>query len=56
MTADNDVFRGRPLIGAARQRFPRANWCGRPRGGELGGRFQREQTCFVMLKEIENLL
>ena len=32
MTADNHVSRGSPLIGAARQRFPRANWCGQPRG------------------------
>ena len=41
--------RGSPLIGAARQRFPRgqlvwaASWL-----IELGRRFQSEQTCFVM--------
>ena len=57
MTADNHVSRGSPLIGAARQRFPRgelvwaASWL-----IELGRRFQSEQTCFVMLRDIENSL
>ena len=57
MTADNHVFRGSPLIGAARQRFPpgelvwAASW-----PIELGRRFQRERRCFVMLRYIENSL
>ena len=55
MTADNHVSRGSPLIGATRQRFPRgelvwvASWL-----IELGRRFQSEQTCFVMLRDIDN--
>ena len=52
MTADNHVFRGSSLIGAAWHRFPRgqlvwaASWL-----EELGRRFQSEQTCFVMLRQ-----
>ena len=57
MTADNHVSRGSPLIGAARQSVPRgqlvwaASWL-----MELGRRFQSEQMCFVMLRDIENSL
>ena len=57
MTADNHMSRGSPLIGVARQRFPRgelvwaASWL-----IELGRRFQSEQTCYVMLGDIENSL
>ena len=54
MTADNHVSQGSPLIGAARQRFLlvwAALWL-----SQLGRRFQTEQTCFVMLRDIENSL
>ena len=47
----------RPLIGAARQRFPRGQLVWAPSWRiELGRRFQSEQTCFVMLGDIENSL
>ena len=50
MTADqNHVSRWSPLIGPARQRFPRANWCGRPRGWlSWAGDFRANGCVFVM--------
>ena len=47
----------RPMIGVARRRFPRvrlvwaASWL-----MELGRSCKSEQTCFVMLRDIENSL
>ena len=57
MTSDNHAPRGSSLIGAERQRFPPGELvCGTSWLIELGRRFQSEQTCFVMLRDIENSL
>ena len=46
-----------PRIGVARQRFPRGQLVWAPSWlRELGRRFQSEQTCFVMLRDIGNSL
>ena len=47
----------RPLIGAARQRFPRRQLVsGTSWWTELGRRFQSERMCFLKLRDIENSL
>ena len=50
MTADNHVSRGSPLIGAARQRFPRANWCGRLVAESVGQEISERTDVFCDVK------